>query len=109
MSAPHPAADVLEALAADLDRILARHGRRRENLSLRRGVVAGWMSRVQDALRALRADPDHDVQQQVEGARQALLAELTATLHGVRVYESLLSDLRERLAARDHQGDHQGR
>jgi hypothetical protein len=109
MREPHPAIPVLTALVADMDRILARHGRRRESVSLRRGIVAAWMSQAQDALQLLRADPDADVQRQADGARQALRAELTATLQAVRIYESLLRDLHERLAARDHQGDHQGR
>jgi hypothetical protein len=101
MSAPpHPAVVTLTQLALSIDFVLARQHRAREGLSLRRGVVADWLHQVQDALQQVQVDQTVDAARQADEARQRLRGEITATLTAVRIYESLLLDLRERLSQR---------
>jgi hypothetical protein len=99
MTEPHPAVAVLTQLVTSIDFALARHHRSsRENLSLRRRVVAAWLHQAQDALQLLHANPYAEVAQQAAEARQRLRGEITASLAATRIYESLLMDLRERLS-----------
>ena len=101
MSEPHPAVPVLEAIVESMDTVLRRHQRIRESVSMRRGVLVAWQQQAQEALQLLHADPTADAARQAAEARQTLRVELTSTLTAVCIYESLLLDLRERLAAHD--------